>query len=66
MLTGQLLLLEDEVNSVVSAALDAGLNVTGLAASSVFDGPHLFTLDVNATGTFVNLAAAFRKCLDET
>jgi len=64
-LTGQLLLLDDEVDSVMSAALNGGLNVTGLASSSVFDGPHLHTLDVNATGTFEDLAAGFRKCLQE-
>jgi hypothetical protein len=64
-LAGQLLLLDDEVNSVVTAALEAGLDVTGLASSSVFDGPHLHTLDVSGTGTFQNLAVAFRKCLDE-
>ena len=64
-LTGQLLLLDDEVNPVITAALEAGLDVTGLASSSVFDGPHLQTLDLSGTGTFQDLAAAFRKCLDE-
>ena len=64
-LTGELLLLDDEVDSVISTALDAKLDVTGLASSSVFDGPHLHTLDVSATGTFQDLAAGFRKCLDE-
>jgi Domain of Unknown Function (DUF1259) len=32
---------------------------------SVFEGPHLHTLDLTATGTFQELAAGFRKCLDE-
>src|SRR5579871_2759857 len=41
-LTGQLLLLEDEVDPVISAALDTKLEVTGLAVASVFDGPHLY------------------------
>ena len=63
-LTGQLLLLDDEVDSVISAALAAKLDVTGLAPSSVFDGPRLSTLDVMASGTFEELAAGFRKCLD--
>lgn len=63
-LAGQLLLLEDEVDSVISAALDAKLEVTGLAAASVFDGPHLYALDVGAYGTFQEVAAGFRKCLD--
>jgi hypothetical protein len=64
-LRGQLLLLDDEVDSVMSVALQTGLEVTGLASSSIFDGPHLDTLDVAATGTFQDLAAGFRKCLDE-
>jgi hypothetical protein len=64
-LTGQLLLLDDEVNAIVTAAVDAGLDVTGLASSSVFDGPRLHTLDLSGIGTFESLAAAFRKCLDE-
>jgi hypothetical protein len=38
-LTGQLLLLDDEVDSVISAAVDSKLGITGLAESSVFDGP---------------------------
>src|SRR5216683_2753051 len=64
-LTGQFLLLDDEVNAVLTVALDAGLEVTGLAASSVFEGPRLQTLDVTGLGTFENLSAAFRKGLDE-
>jgi hypothetical protein len=65
LLTGQLLLLDDEVDAVLTVALNAGLEVTGLASSSVFDGPHLQTLDVIGTGAFTDLAAEFRKCLDE-
>jgi hypothetical protein len=65
LLVGQLLLLDDEVDPVLSAALKARLDVTGLAPSSVFEGPHLHTLDLTATGTFQELAAGFRKCLDE-
>jgi hypothetical protein len=64
-LTGQLLLLDDEVDSAISAALDARLDVTGLASSAVFDGPRLQTMDVIATGTFQDLAAGFRRCLDQ-
>jgi Domain of Unknown Function (DUF1259) len=64
-LTGQFLLLEDEVNPVITVALEAGLDVTGLAASSLFEGPRLQTLDVTGTGTFQGLASAFRKGLDE-
>lgn len=65
LLTGQLLLLDDEVNPVLTAALDAGLEVTGLADSSLFEGPHTKALDVTGMGTYQDLATAFRKALDE-
>jgi hypothetical protein len=63
--TGQFLLLDDEIDSVLSAALDAGLEVTGLAAASMFAGPALHTLDISGRGTFKDLAAGFRKGIDE-
>jgi hypothetical protein len=63
--TGQILLLQDEVDAVPAKALNSGLEVTGLASSSFFAGPHLRTLDITGVGTFQNLAAAFRECLDE-
>src|SRR5215469_1372521 len=40
-LTGQFLLLPDEVDPVIGTALGAGLEVTGLAESSFFIGPRL-------------------------
>ena len=64
-MNGEFLLLDDEVNPVLSAALDAGLDVTGLAESSIFDGPRLYTLNVSGRGSFQTLASAFRKGLDE-
>lgn len=63
-LTGQFLLLEDEVNPALDVVLDAGLDVTGLAASCSFDGPHFYTIDVTGVGSFPTLASAFRKGLD--
>jgi hypothetical protein len=64
-LTGQFLLLADEVDPVLAKALESGLEVTGLAPSSLFDGPALRTLDVSGTGTFERLASGFRACLNE-
>jgi hypothetical protein len=63
--SGQLLLLEDEVNPVMTAVLNAGLEINGLADSSTFDGPRLKTLDVTGIGTYQSLASAFRNALDE-
>src|SRR5258708_11056560 len=65
MLTAQLLLLEDEVDPVLTAVLESGLQVTGLSDSSFFDGPRLKTLDLTGVGTCRDLASAFRKALDE-
>jgi Domain of Unknown Function (DUF1259) len=60
-LRGQYLLLDDEVNSVLTVALDAGLEVTGLGASSVFDGPRLRTLDVTELGVLTALPLHFGR-----
>jgi len=54
LLSGEFLLLNDEVSPVLSAALDAGLETTGLAVSSVFDGPRLYTFDVFGRGVLPN------------
>jgi len=63
-LTGQFLLLDEEVNPVLDVVLDAGLDVTGLGDSCSFDGPHIQTMDITGLGTFPTLASAFRKGLD--
>jgi Domain of Unknown Function (DUF1259) len=65
MLTAQFALLEDEVNPVLTAALDSGLEVTGLGGSFLFERPRTLTLDVTAVGGFQKLASGFRKTLDQ-
>ena len=65
LMTGQVLLLEDEVDPVISSAVNAKLEVTGLADSSFLDGPRLKTLDVSGVGEYRQLATAFRAILDE-
>jgi|SRR5215472_6769746 len=62
---GQFLLLEDEINPVLATALESGLEVTGLAASALFDERPLYTLDISGRGTFHQLASAFRKGMDQ-
>jgi hypothetical protein len=64
-LAGQFLLLDDEVSAVLAAALESGLEVTGLAASSLLDERPLYTLDITGLGTFQQLASAFRKGMEE-
>jgi len=65
MLNGEIIVLEDEVNRVMSAALTAGLEVTGLGGTLLFDQPRLLAMNVWGEGTFQNLAGALRKTLDE-
>jgi len=63
-LTGQFLLLDDEVDPVLDIVLNADLDVTGLADSCSFEGPHFHTMDVTGLGSFSNLASAFRRGLE--
>jgi hypothetical protein len=64
-LTGELLLLPNEVDAVLSRALDAGLKITGLAESSALVGRRLYSLDFTGAGTFTGLAKAVRAVIDE-
>src|SRR5438132_7912661 len=64
LMMGELQLLEEEVNPVASAVLDAGLNITGLANAMIFDQPRLLTMNVSGTGPFDELATGIRKSLD--
>ena len=63
-LTGHFFLLDDEVNPVLDVVLEAGLDVTGLAASCSFDGPPSHTIDVMGLRSLPTLASAFRKGLN--
>src|SRR5207244_2691090 len=65
MIAGDLVLLEDEVNPVMSAALDAGLSVTALHNHFFFDQPRVFFMHIGGEGTLEQMAkgvhAAFAK-----
>jgi uncharacterized protein DUF1259 len=65
MMNGELVLLEHEVNPVMTAALNAGLEVTGLGAALLFERPRLLTMNVSGEGTFQSLATALSKTFDE-
>ena len=65
LVSGEIIVLEDEVNPAMSAALSGGLEVTGLGNTLLFDQPRLLTMNVSGEGTFQNLAGALRKTLDE-
>src|SRR6266704_6362476 len=51
MVMGDLVLLQDEVNSVMSAAFDNGLEVTALHNHFFFDEPKIYFMHVHGMGT---------------
>jgi Domain of Unknown Function (DUF1259) len=65
MVMGDTVLFEDEVNSVMSAALDNGLSVTALHNHFFFDRPKVYFMHIAGEGTVDRLASAVRKVYDK-
>lgn len=61
---GDLVLLEDEVNPVMSALLDNGLDVTALHNHFFFESPRVFYMHVHGHGTAADLAKKVKPALD--
>jgi hypothetical protein len=61
---GDLVLLEDEVNPVMSALLDNGLDVTALHNHFFFESPRIFYMHVHGHGKAGDLAAKAKPALD--
>src|SRR5882724_12520201 len=61
MVMGDTVLFEDEVNAVMSVALDNGLSVTALHNHFFFDEPKVYFMHIGGTGSDENLAAAVKK-----
>jgi hypothetical protein len=61
---GDLVLLEDEVNPAMSAALDSGLEITALHNHFFFDTPHVFFMHIGGHGAVDKLGAAVKAALD--
>ena len=61
---GDLVLTEDEVNPVMSALLDNGLDVTALHNHFFFDTPRIFYMHVHGMGTAADLATKVKPALD--
>jgi hypothetical protein len=61
---GDMVLLEDEVNPAMSAALDAGLEVTALHNHFFYESPRVMYMHIGGTGSASNLASGVRKVLD--
>ena len=61
---GDLVLLEDEVNPVMSALLSNGLEVTALHNHFFFESPRIFYMHVHGHGTPAELAKMVKPALD--
>lgn len=62
-LMGDLVLTEAEVNPVMSAVLDNGLDVTALHNHFFFDTPRIFYMHVHGHGTAAELATKIKPAL---
>src|SRR4026208_1339440 len=60
---GDLVLTEDELNPVMSAVLDAGLDVTAVHNHFFFDSPRIFYMHVHGHGTPPELATKIKPAL---
>src|SRR3954454_3854578 len=61
MVMGDTVLFEDEVNPVMSVALENGLAVTALHNHFFFDRPKVYFMHIGGEGSLEQLAAAVRK-----
>jgi hypothetical protein len=64
MMMGDTVLLEDEVNPAMSAALDSGLEVTALHNHFFFDQPKVYFMHISGMGDPGKLAGAVKKVYD--
>jgi hypothetical protein len=62
-LMGDLVLLQDEVNPVMSALLDNGFDVTALHNHFFWDEPRMFYMHVHGHGTAAELAQKLKPAL---
>ena len=65
MMMGDTVLFEDEVNPVMSVALDNGLAVTALHNHFFFDQPRVYFMHIAGEGDPEQLAGAVRKVYDK-
>jgi len=64
MVMGDTVLLEDEVNPAMSAALDAGLEVTALHNHFFFDQPKIYFMHIGGMGDTTRMARAVKAVYD--
>jgi uncharacterized protein DUF1259 len=63
-LMGDLVLLQDEVNPVMSALLDNGFDVTALHNHFFWDEPRVFYMHVHGHGSAADLAKKLKPAID--
>lgn len=63
MVAGDLVLFEDEVNPVMTAALEGGLSVTALHNHFFFDEPRVYFMHIGGEGTVEKLAGGVKAAL---
>ncbi len=61
---GDLVLLQEEVNPVMSALLENGIEITALHNHFFWDDPHVFYMHVHAVGKAADLARRVKPGLD--
>jgi hypothetical protein len=61
---GDLVLLQDEVNPVMSALLDNGIDVTALHNHFFWDDPHVYYMHVHGMGKAADLTKRVKPALD--
>jgi hypothetical protein len=64
MVMGDMVLFEDEVNPVMSAALNAGLQVTALHNHFFFDKPKVYFMHIGGEGSVPRLAQGVKAIFD--
>ena len=65
MMMGDTVVFEDEVNPAMSAALDAGLEVTALHNHFFFDEPKVYFMHLGGIGDATTVAAGVKKVYDK-
>jgi hypothetical protein len=65
MVMGDLVLMQDEVNPVMSSLFDAGLGVTALHNHFFYDEPKVFFMHITGEGPADKLAAGVKAALDK-
>src|SRR5450432_1672649 len=65
MVMGDTVLFQDEVNPVMSVALESGLSVTALHNHFFYDEPKVYFMHIGGDGDLAELATAVRKVWDK-